>query len=185
HNPKRACDSVFGCLWGGLALDPFLPFQRPDFFELWILDPFRFFAAALQVAPSPVPDPAPLDGLRVFYSHIDGDGFGDMSVVEKGKRSAEIVRDRIVKVFPVPVTCSVIEAEIRGRVVGQKPEDEQQLTEIARSIFRLPNVQAGSHTYTHPFYWLADDRTALAHEGQTLVLADPYRKELLDGKREI
>jgi hypothetical protein len=179
------CDSIFVSNWGGVALDPFLTFQRPDFFELWLLDPFRFFGAALQTDQGPVPDSTTRDGLRLFYSHIDGDGFGNLSIVETGKRSAEIIRDRIIKVFPVPITCSVIEAEIRGRVMGQKPEDEKQLTEIARSIFALPNVQAGSHSYTHPFYWMSDDRTALAHEGQNLVLAEDFRKENLDFRREI
>ncbi len=176
---------IFTTSWGGIALDPYLRFRRPDFYELWLLDPFKFFSAALRVSYFPAPDPTTRDGLRLFYSHIDGDGFGNGSVVEPGKRSAEVIRDRILKVYPVPVTVSVIEAEIRGRIEGQTEEDEKDLTAIARSIFKLPNVQAGSHTYTHPFYWMESDRTSINYEGQTLVLRAPFNREELNTRREV
>ena len=107
-----------------MALDPFIVFQRPDFLELWLFDPFQFFAAALGVDDGPVPDPTTRDGLRILYSHIDGDGFGNKSVVETGRRSAEIIRDQVIKAYPIPITFSIIEAEIRGRLVGQKPGDQ-------------------------------------------------------------
>jgi hypothetical protein len=178
-------EPVFTTSWGGMALDPFIAFQRPDFLELWLCDPFQFFSNALGTDDGPVPDTTTRDGLRVLYSHIDGDGFGNKSVVETGKRSAEIIRDQIIKAYPIPITVSIIEAEIRGRLVGQKPGDEQTLKEIARSIFALPNVQAGSHTYTHPFYWMENDRTALAYEGQNLVLTNAYREAKVDLRREI
>ena len=178
-------EPVFTTAWGGMAMDPFVAFQRPDFIELWLCDPFRFFSAALGVDDGPVPDTTTRDGLRVLYSHIDGDGFGNKSFVEAGKRSAEIIRDQVIKVYPIPITFSVIEAEIRGRLVGQKPGDEQTLKEIARSIFALPNVQAGSHSYTHPFFWMENDRTAQAYEGQTLVLTDTYREAKVNLRREI
>ena len=49
---------------------------------------------------------------------------------------------RALKKYPLPVTVSVIEAEIRARAEDQKPEEEAGLVEIARSMFALPNVQA-------------------------------------------
>ena len=180
-----AFEPVFTTSWGGMALDPFIVFQRPDFLELWLFDPFQFFSAALGVDDGPVPDPTTRDGLRILYSHIDGDGFGNKSLVETGKRSAEIIRDQVIKAYPIPITFSIIEAEIRGRLIGQKPGDEQTLREIARSIFALPNVQAGSHSYTHPFFWMEGDRTALAYEGQNLVLTNAYREAKVDLSREI
>jgi hypothetical protein len=184
---KQDCvfEPVFTTAWGGMALDPFVAFQRPDFLELWLFDPFQFFSAALGVDAGPVPDPTTRDGLRILYSHIDGDGFGNKSLVETGKCSAEIIRDQVIKAYPIPITFSIIEAEIRGRLVGQKPGDEQTLKEIARSIFALPNVQAGSHSYTHPFYWMEGDRTAVAYEGQNLVLSDAFREAKVDLSREI
>jgi len=105
--------------------------------------------------------------------------------VEHGKRSAEIVRDQVIKAYPIPITFSVIEAEIRGRLVGQEQGDEQILTDIARSIFALPNVQAASHTYTHPFYWMEGDRTASSYERQNLALAGVYQHTQVDLTREI
>ena len=189
-NQGKACtfDAVFTTSWGGMALEPFLTFQRPDFLELWLCDPFQYFSAALgvdAVIAGPVPDTTTRDGLRILYSHIDGDGFGNQSLVEHGKRSAEIVRDQVIKAYPIPITFSVIEAEIRGRLVGQEQGDEQILTDIARSIFALPNVQAASHTYTHPFYWMEGDRTASSYERQNLALAGVYQHTQVDLTREI
>jgi hypothetical protein len=186
-NQKQAClfEPIFTTSWGGMALDPFVTFQRPDFHELWLCDPFQYFAAALGVEFGPVPDTTTRDGLRILFSHIDGDGFADKSLVEAGKLSAEIVRDQVIKVYPIPITFSVIEAEVRGRLAGQKPGDEQTLSAIARSIFALPNVQAGSHSYTHPFYWMEDDRTAAAYEARSLILAEAYRQPKIDLDREI
>jgi len=186
-NENHPCtfEPVFTTAWGGMVLDPFITFQRPDFLELWLCDPFQYFSAALGVTEGPVPDTTTRDGLRILYSHIDGDGFADKSLVETGKRSAEIIRDQIIKAYPIPITFSIIEAEIRGRLVNQKPGDQQTLKEIARSIFALPNVQAGSHSYTHPFFWDESDRTAAAYEGQNLVLADAFRQDKVDLSREI
>jgi len=185
HNKDYVFEPVFTTAWGGMALSPFIDFQRPDFLELWLFDPFQFFAAALGADQGPVPDTTTRDGLRVLYSHIDGDGFGNKSVVETGKRSAEIIRDQVIKVYPIPITFSIIEAEIRGRLVGQMPGDEEALKKIARSIFDLPNVQAGSHSYTHPFFWMEGDQTAVAYEGQNLVLSDAFREAKVDLNREI
>jgi len=185
QNQAFTFEPIFTASWGGAAFDPFLTFQRPDFLELWLFDPFQYFSAALGVEEGPVPDTTTRDGLRILYSHIDGDGFGNKSLVEKGKCSAEIIRDQVIKAYPIPITFSIIEAEIRGRLVGQKPGDEQTLKEIARTIFALPNVQAGSHSYTHPFFWDESDRTAAAYEGQNLVLSDAFRQAKVDLKREI
>src|SRR5947208_15804633 len=123
--------------------------------------------------------------LTILFSHIHGDWFTNKSAVETGQLSAEVVRDQVIKVYPIPITFSIIEAEIRGRLVGQKPGDEQVLKEIARSIFALPNVQAGSHSYTHPFFWIESDRTAAAYEGQNLVLTEAFRQAKVDLNREI
>jgi polysaccharide biosynthesis protein PelA len=186
-NREKACtfEPVFTASWGGMALEPFLTFQRPDFLELWLFDPFKYFSAALGAEQGPVPDTTTRDGLRIVYSHVDGDGFGNKSIVEVGKLSAEIIRDQVIKAFPIPITFSIIEAEIRGRLVGQKEGDEQILKEIARSIFALPNVQAGSHSYTHPFFWMKDDRTASSYERQNLALSDQYKQTKVDLDREI
>lgn len=181
--PPVEFDPVFTCAWGGMALDPFLFFRRADFREFWRIDPFAFLQRALGDYDAPAPDTTTRDGRRMLLSHIDGDGFSNFSGVAAGQRSAEIVRDRILKKYPLPVTVSVIEAEIRGLIRTQRAEDATVLEKIAREIFALPHVELASHTFSHPFYWIEGDRTASFYDEQILDLKSPYVK--LDLEREI
>ncbi|NDD38034.1 MAG: hypothetical protein EB082_06445 [Verrucomicrobia bacterium] len=123
------------------------------------MDPFHFFQRALGGVVMPVPDTTTRDGARIFFSHIDGDGFRHSSSVEPGLRSGEVIVERIIKKYPFPFTVSFIEAEVRGLVAGQKPGDAELLTRQAREVLALSKVEAASHAYTHPFYWNASDRT--------------------------
>lgn len=176
-------DPVFVCSWGGVALEPYLLFRRPDFRDFWLVDPFAFLRLALGEIGAPVPDTTTRDGLRLFMSHIDGDGFANMSRVEPGRRSAEIIRDRILRKYPLPVTVSVIEAELRGLVRAQRAEDSPALEAIARDIFALPQIEAASHTFSHPFFWIEGDRTESFYDEQRLDLKVPYPQ--IDLAREI
>jgi peptidoglycan/xylan/chitin deacetylase (PgdA/CDA1 family) len=174
---------IFTTPWGGVALDPYLFFRRADFRELWHLDPLAFLQRALGDFGAPVPDATTRDGLRLFLNHIDGDGFSNFSRVEPGRRSAEIIRDRILKKYPLPVTVSVIEAEVRALIRTQKLEDAAPLEQLAREILALPQVEAASHSYSHPFFWIENDRTEAFYDEQNLELKTPYAK--LDLAREI
>ena len=178
-------DPVFIAPWGGFLLDSYTLFRRPSEEELWMVDPFYFFHAALGRAVLPVPDTTTRDGVRIFYSHIDGDGFRHRSSVEPGRYSGEVVFDRIVKPYPFPFTISFIEAEIRGLVVDQKPGDAERLTRQARAVLALPKVEAASHAYTHPFYWNATDRTVKEYARANLLLAEPLNHTGVDLRREI
>ena len=178
-------DPLFIAPWGGMLLDPYALFRRPDLDELWIVDPFYFFHAALGRAVFPVPDTTTRDGVRIFFSHIDGDGFRHVSSVEPGRRSGEIIVERIIKRFPFPFTVSFIEAEIRGLVVDQKPGDAAVLTRQAREVLALSKVEAASHAYTHPFYWNAGDRTVRDYKRANLLLAEPLNHTGVDLRREI
>jgi hypothetical protein len=185
ENKPIAFDPIFAADWGGFALEPYLLFEREDQVNLWLLDPFRFLAAALNPPDWPVPDSTTRDGLRLFYSHIDGDGFSDKSEVVAGRRSPEVIRDEILAKYPVPVTVSVIESEIDGQLRGQEPGDKAELQEIAKSIFSLPNVQVASHTYTHPFYWTDNSPDAGSYHSRNLNLANPTAYQRIDYRREI
>lgn len=178
-------DAVFTTPWGGVALGPYLFFNRPDTVQFWLLDPFAFLAEALDQRIWPAPDTTTRDGSRVFYSHIDGDGFRNQSTVKKGQISSEVILEQVIQKYPVPFTCSVIESEIRGLIEDQKREDEKHLTEVARSIFKLPKVEAASHAYTHPFYWDPEDKQAALYENPFLKLVPPFEIDRLDLKREI
>ena len=183
QGPPIVFDAVFTCDWGGIACDPYLLFRRADFRDFWHLDPFAFLTLALGEHTGPVPDTTTRDGLRLFLNHIDGDGFANYSRVEPGQRSAEIIRDRILKKYPLPVTVSVIEAELRGLIRTQRDQDAPVLEAVAREIFALPQVEAASHTYSHPFFWIEGDRTEAFYDEQKLDLKVPYPQ--LDLTREI
>lgn len=178
-------DPVFIAPWGGLLLDAYALFRRPSEEELWMVDPFYFFQAALGRAATPVPDTTTRDGVRIFFSHIDGDGFRHRSSVEPGRRSGEVVVDRIVKPYPFPFTVSFIEAETRGLVADQPPGDAELLTRQARAILALPKVEVASHAYTHPFFWDARDRTVKEYARMNLLLAEPLNHTGVDLRREI
>lgn len=167
-------DPVFLCEWGGMALDPYALYTRADFVQFWNIDPFAFFIRALERPAFPIPDTTTRDGKRMFLSHIDGDGFANGNWVEPGRLSSEVVRDRILKKYPLPVTVSIIEAELRGQVTGQDEANVPHFESIARDIFELPHVEAASHSYSHPFYWISDDPTRDNYDTQYLPLKIPY-----------
>lgn len=181
--PSADFDAIFTCQWGGMALDPYVFFRRADYREFWHFDPFAFLLAALGETSFPAPDTTTRDGLRLFLSHIDGDGFSSFSHTEAGRRSAEVVRDRILKKYPLPVTVSIIEAELRGLVLHQRPSESPGLEAIARDIFRLPHVEVASHSFSHPFFWITGDRTEAFYDEQNLELKVSYPN--LDLTREI
>jgi hypothetical protein len=182
--PGEPFDAVFAAPWGGVLPEPFIVLRRPDEVRLWLLDPFIFLEKVFGQFPGPVPDPNTRDGLRVFYSHIDGDGFGHRATSFAGKRAAEVVRDEILKRYGLPVSVSIIESELRGFTKVSQPGDAEELEAIAKTIYALPNVQPASHTFSHPFYWMSNDKTAVLYERQAVDLAG-YEYGQMDLKREI
>lgn len=148
---------VFLTSWGGMWLDPFVVTRASQDNSSFLADPYQLLQALLSKRGlMPAPDTTTRDGSRLFYSHIDGDGFASLSDFKGHPFCAEMVRDRILKAFPVPVTVSIVESDIRSWSEGVQDEWQPKLEEIARSIYALPNVQAASHSFSHPYCW---DRT--------------------------
>jgi len=114
----------------------------------WYINPFLFFGEALKIQNLPRLDPTTLNGMRLAFSHIDGDAFSGPSRINPKLTCAEIIRDKVLKKYNYPVTVSVIVAEIAPEAVGNK-----ELVDIAKSIYSLPNIEPASHAYSHPFYW--------------------------------
>lgn len=187
HHEQRSAttfDAIFTAGWGGMWHRPYMAFQRPNLDSLWLVDPFAFFADVLDVRSMPVPDSTTRDGLRLLYSHIDGDGFSNLSETAPSRLCAEVIRDQVLTGLPLPVTFSIIESEIRGHLTNQVPSSASVLPEIARSIFALPNIQAASHTYAHPYYWLSTDESQsdFRYESQFPPIKGGYQ---LDLRREV
>lgn len=119
----------------------------------WYIDPFEFFRLAFATDDLPKPDATTLAGRRIYYSHIDGDGWNNVSLiegyVEKRIPSAQVIMERaIVPYLDLPVTVSPIAAELDPNWL-----DFPAGREVAKQLFALPNVEVGSHTYSHPFQW--------------------------------
>ena len=125
-----------------------LPEQRQ-----WLIDPFAFFAHAFATDELPKPDVTTLSGRRIYYSHIDGDGWRNVSLVDEYAASrvlsARVVLEEALRPFPdLPVTVAPISAELDNAWYG-----DEETRQLAREIFALPQVELGSHTHTHPFAW--------------------------------
>ncbi len=119
----------------------------------WYLNPFEFFRRALATDDLPKPDTTTLAGRRIFFSHIDGDGWNNFTEIypyrNRGILSAEIVKREILEAYPeLPVTVAPIAGDLDPSWHGSAKS-----LQVAREIFALPQVEAGAHTYSHPYDW--------------------------------
>jgi polysaccharide biosynthesis protein PelA len=154
--------AVLSTPWGGLALDPFVIEPGLEGRNRWILEPFVFLAQALALPPIPMLDVSTENGRRIFTSHIDGDGFLNISEMPQRKLASEVILEDILLRYPVPRTVSVIEGEVGAK--GLYPDMSPKLEAIARQMFRLPFIEAASHAYSHPFDWdAAEYHQAASH----------------------
>lgn len=151
-------DSVLVCTNenGGYVCDGYASyaiFNTGETFRRWYLNPFSFFRKAFQIDDYPIPDTTTLNGRRMYYSHIDGDGWNSISHIYEYRRNrdicAEVVYRELIKPYPnLPVTVAPVAAELDISWFGT----EKNLV-AARSLFALPQVELSSHTYSHPFAW--------------------------------
>jgi hypothetical protein len=180
------CTPVFLCSWGGVWLDPHIILRGSQDNYLFFGDPYRILAEFLsRHGPLPAPDATTREGLRIFYSHIDGDGFGSQSNFRGHPFCAELIRDRILKVFPLPVTVSIVQAELETLAVGAETEWKDRFAQIARSIYQLPNVSAASHSFAHPYQWDATDCNPGVYTDPFMPLKPAAGYTKVDLKKEI
>lgn len=119
----------------------------------WYINPFEFFRIAFDTDRIPKLDTTTLAGRHIYYSHIDGDGWHNVSGAEayRGKQatSAQVHYEQILLKFPdLPVTVGPITGDLDVTWYG-----DESARKLARRIFELPHVEAGSHTHSHPFAW--------------------------------
>ena len=82
---------------------------------------------------------------RQLIVSIDGDGFIYRTAFN-GSLVGEVIRDEIIARYPFRFCTSVIAGE------AEYYASEFDM-ETARSIFALPNVDAASHSWSHPHDW--------------------------------
>lgn len=124
-----------------------------DAYRFWYIDPFLFFRLAMGDTGMPKPDTTTLAGRRLYYSHIDGDGWISRTFVKEYRSAkllcAEVINQAILQRFnDLPCSVGPIAADMDTNWAGF-PEAR----ETARKIFELPYVEVAVHTYSHPFEW--------------------------------
>jgi len=136
--------------WGGFAIGGgFMTTLGED--NIWTINPFKFFVQALRLQPLPVPDTTTENGKRLLFGHIDGDGI--MNRVEWNPKlfSGNIILDDVLKQYHIPISVSIVGAEVDDN--GLYPKLAPQLQKIVKKIYKLPNVEPATHTFSHPFFW--------------------------------
>ncbi len=136
--------------WGGYAVgSAFMTNIAND--NIWVINPFEFFIKALDLQTIPVPDTTTAYGKRMLFSHVDGDGI--MNKVEWNTKlySGNTILDDILKKYKIPLSISVIGAEIGDD--GLYPKIAPQLQKIVKGFYKVKNVEPATHTFTHPFFW--------------------------------
>jgi hypothetical protein len=127
----------------------------------WRIDPFRFFAEAFGVQRTPRPDFTTLNGSRIYYSHIDGDGFPSITAVDYKSMCGDFARVELLEAFDLPTTVSFVVGEIAPppRGIGTK-----ERVAGARKIAALPQVELAAHGLCHPMDWRARQHAVCAVE---------------------
>lgn len=155
HSPIGATHPIITGPHGGYAAPGFIIHESDTPNERqWYLNPFLFFQMALGPSSFPIPDTTTINGLRLFFSHIDGDGWNSLTLIGKYKPNppiaAEVIYEEILKKNPdLPVTVAPIISDLKEKL----PWGRLSPTEITHKIFNLPHIQGASHTWTHPFDW--------------------------------
>jgi polysaccharide biosynthesis protein PelA len=146
----------------------------------WIINPFKFFQLAFGQERTPIPDVTTLDGNRIYFSHIDGDGWNNVSQIEHfakaGTMSSEVVLKELVEPFAdLPVTVGLIAGDVDPELGGD-PSGRP----IARRFFALPHVEVGSHTYTHPYTWQYFERYQREDENKLIEGQQRVERRMYD-----
>ena len=138
--------------WGGFVLSPY-SYVSLEIGEQhrWVVNPLSFLAAAFAREDLPVPDATTEGGRRMLLVHVDGDGWASRAEMPGAPFASEVMAAEILERFRIPTTVSVIEGEVSAR--GLYAASAQALENIARRIYRLPHVEAASHSFSHPFNW--------------------------------
>jgi hypothetical protein len=147
--PDAASAMVSTSPTGGVAVWNYVYWQDPiSFAHQWYIDPFALFRKSQHWENVPALTPTTTCGLRVAVSHVDADGFGGYSEVNKTAFCGQVVIQQIFSRYNFPITASLIQAEVDPDLSGS-PE----LLAVARDLMRMDNIEPASHTYSHPFYW--------------------------------
>jgi polysaccharide biosynthesis protein PelA len=124
----------------------------------WYINPFEIIFKIFEIEKMPIPDTTTLSGRRIYYSHIDGDGLRNITEINPYKihsgpenhvYACDVVLEHLIRPHSdLPVTVSAIAGDLDLKWFGTSA-----LQKVIKNIFALPQVEVGSHTYSHPFNW--------------------------------
>jgi hypothetical protein len=161
-------------------------------FRQWYINPFELLRVAFHTDTLPKPDTTTLSGRRIYYSHVDGDGWRNITQIEPYRTrhviSARVVLDEVVRKTPdLPVSIGPIVGDIDPAWYGT-PDS----LAAATALLAEPQVEASTHTYSHPFDWgyfarqhtEAEEKVyALSEQeggGDVMAVAGPRRPRMYD-----
>ncbi len=148
---EEVCHPVVTGPWGGMALDPWgVRLGTLDQDRRWHVDPFAFFREALGLDGVPAPDPSVLNGRRMWFMQVDGDGFESLSSVRPNAFAARVMLDEVFGKYALPFTVSIIVRSLTEDYDVKEPTPKMLL---AREILNLPNVEPASHGVLHTLVW--------------------------------
>lgn len=128
-------------------------YVETSFFRQWFINPFRFLEEAFSTQNLPKPDITTAVGRRIYFSHVDGDGWRNWPDIEpyrsRKQYAIDVIIDRIIEAYPdLPVTVAPIAGDLDPDWCGGAAARA-----AATELFAHPHVEAASHTYSHPFFW--------------------------------
>jgi len=148
---ESICHPVVTGSWGGIALDPWtVRSGGEDQDRRWHLDPFPFFREALGLDGVPAPHPAVLNGRRMWFLQVDGDGFESLTSIESDVLAAHVLNEEVFKGYSLPFTVSIVVRSLTPDFTIKEPTPAMRL---AQEIFKLSNVEPASHGVLHTLEW--------------------------------
>jgi hypothetical protein len=145
---RMSFDAVYVAEWGGVWLDSLAAVAGPQVAPLCFLNLLLGGAAA-----APVPDVASLEGKRLMVTHVGSEGFTRLSNAKGLPLAAEVMRERVVKRYPLPFTVALCEGDVRGWTPESERRDALRYSQAARALLALPNVEAASGSLSRPNKW--------------------------------
>lgn len=146
--------AIFFTSNGGFAVDAMMMNINPETsLARWHTNPFHYLKHVFETHTLPKPDTTTLNGKRIYFSHIDGDGWQNISYATEFKHKqitcAEVIFKKVIDHYPdLPITIAPIAADLDPEWHGTIADQE-----MAKKIFQQNHVEAASHTYSHPLYW--------------------------------
>ena len=134
---------------GGYVFGAYAVHQDPvTLKQQWQLNPFAFLPRALRWQGAPRVDLTTLNGCRIFYSHIDGDGSLNLNRADKQRMTTEVIYDEILTKYDVPITVGAVVGEIETAADHSWIDKPERVVEIFKKIYRLDNVEPASHGWS-------------------------------------